>query len=427
MSQENSRKKRKTSKVTVNNDIEDATGGAERYGSEEKICTLLECVDDGDDHHLICGDCKKKVHYRCTELPYYELDRYVTKPGNRVYKCRGCANVSKRLQEIMSRYPNKALTQCKEVEELAIIMQGMKLDSKMNGNWKEELTKDRERANKLAEQVKICERMIKEHEENELQLKSQVSILQKEIDTHKAQFKFNPDFHLIENLETTIHDRLSRLGEDLKKELLDTLTKSMHEIRDENNKVAEDIKDVSKTYAETVKKNIQISSTIPTQIENANNLRVEENEQKKRALNVIVHGVAEFTGRDDEKEKHDRKFLKDLFDTLDRGLKFKSFSRIGTDESKKRPIKVSMNNEADKKMFMRSLSLLKDHEDFVGISITDDYTQSEREIIKKWRENAKIESDKLGKNAEYLIVARGNPKNRMFYKKIRKRRQGAQS
>ena len=186
----------KSQPTPADNTCEDA-----QENTQER-CSLTKCFDDGDQYHLRCKTCKQKVHYRCTQLPYYELERYLSS-SNRVHKCRNCSQVSDSLREIMSQYPRESLTRCKEVEELAIIMQGMNIDAEKNGNWKKELVKDKENVLKLEKEVEAFKALIKQHQDNERELQTQVNILKQEIDGHTEHVKFNPDYPLIKTLEAS--------------------------------------------------------------------------------------------------------------------------------------------------------------------------------------------------------------------------------
>ena len=68
---------------------------------------------------------------------------------------------------------------------------------------------------------------------------------------------------------------------------------------------------------------------------------------------------------------------------------------------------------------MRSLRNLKGKNEYKGISITDDYTVTEREMIKDYKTeakdlNAKKESD------DFFYCVRGTPKNGLYIKKVKK-------
>ena len=68
-----------------------------------------------------------------------------------------------------------------------------------------------------------------------------------------------------------------------------------------------------------------------------------------------------------------------------------------------------MKPKADKQKVMSRLNRLKGTSDeFGNISITDDYTQSERDIIKTWNERAK---EKSANDKTHVYKVRGDPKN----------------
>ena len=78
-------------------------------------------------------------------------------------------------------------------------------------------------------------------------------------------------------------------------------------------------------------------------------------------------------------------------------------------KSNKRPTKVTMKTKVDKQTIMSRLNRLKGTiDDFGKISITEDYTQSERDLIKSWTEKAKEKS--LNDNT-HVYKVRGDPKN----------------
>ena len=59
-------------------------------------------------------------------------------------------------------------------------------------------------------------------------------------------------------------------------------------------------------------------------------------------------------------------------------------------EGKSRPIKVVFNTEKEKRNLFGNLkALLKGIEKYQGVSISDDYTRAERDLIKAWAAQAK--------------------------------------
>ena len=151
----------------------------------------------------------------------------------------------------------------------------------------------------------------------------------------------------------------------------------------------------------------------------------EESEKKLRLCNLIIHGVAEASSNDKSKAKTlDDVFVTDLSGAiLVTAVTFKSVTRIGkTDLNKKRPIKVVLNNEADKNKIMTNLRNLKGLESFKGISVIEDYTINERRLVKDMSDKAKEYNDKESPDSNYIWRVRGSPKNGLIVKKLRKQR-----
>ena len=80
-----------------------------------------------------------------------------------------------------------------------------------------------------------------------------------------------------------------------------------------------------------------------------------------------------------------------------------------------------MKSETDKNKIMDNLKCLKDQETFIGLSVTDDYTISGRDLIKEWTEKAKVNNVNESPNSNYTWNVRGNPKNGLRLKNFLKR------
>ena len=101
----------------------------------------------------------------------------------------------------------------------------------------------------------------------------------------------------------------------------------------------------------------------------------------------------------------------------------KSVVRIGrADPTKKRPIKVAMENEEDKNKIISSLRNLKGQAAYQKISVSDDYTIAERQSIKEYSDKAKDNNAKEPVDSRFVWRVRGNPKNGLLIKKFLKYR-----
>ena len=112
---------------------------------------------------------------------------------------------------------------------------------------------------------------------------------------------------------------------------------------------------------------------------------VEENDQKARSCNIIIHGVVESTSESNNDAKISAEgFFTSLLETIGVAVTVKSVLRIRKlDRAKKRAIKVYLGSEVGKINIMKNLKNLKGNELYKGLSITEDYTVAEREMIRK--------------------------------------------
>lgn len=140
---------------------------------------------------------------------------------------------------------------------------------------------------------------------------------------------------------------------------------------------------------------------------------LELNDRKNRAQNLMLHGKKD--------ESSDIEFINAFLTQVgcDKS-NLKSIKRIGaTQPDRARPILVQLNTEEEKSKVMKNLRQLKDVQMFIGISVTEDYTLAEREMIKIYRTKAK-ELNEESKSSETIIRVRGCPKNGLFLKKVKK-------
>ena len=143
--------------------------------------------------------------------------------------------------------------------------------------------------------------------------------------------------------------------------------------------------------------------------------QLEEQRKRSKQSNIIIHGVPESEDTD-----HDTDFLNQLLD--DTGIDNEQelyVSRIGQTSKSNRPIKVVFKDSHEKRVFMQSLTKLKENEKYAKISITEDFTRTERELIKHWKNNAD-QKNRLEKNQNYVWRVRGSPRDSrgLYLKKI---------
>ena len=96
-------------------------------------------------------------------------------------------------------------------------------------------------------------------------------------------------------------------------------------------------------------------------------------------------------------------------------------TRLGKrEETKSRPIKIIMKSVEDKSFIMGNLGRLQNAPaEFKKISVTDDYTAEERQIIKNKLNEARNKTEAEG-NSVYVYKDRGTPKNGLILKRFKK-------
>ena len=145
-----------------------------------------------------------------------------------------------------------------------------------------------------------------------------------------------------------------------------------------------------------------------------------ENDRQRREMNIIVHGVKERTkNSEDRMIELDQTYVKELFSILGLTINAKSITRLGKldTDGKCRPLKLTMNSVEDKKSVMSRLSNLKSAEEqYKNISIKDDYTPSERELIRYKLKQAQEMNERMNTNSWKV---RKTPKNGLRIVKIR--------
>ena len=159
------------------------------------------------------------------------------------------------------------------------------------------------------------------------------------------------------------------------------------------------------------KKVLEVPKEIRKIIRNERNEeKVELMEKERRSSNFIIHGAEEFGATSEEIKEADTLFVNDILKHLRIKSKPVSVTRLGKiEKGKYRTLKIVMSNSENKEMVMANLNKLKGTGDTFGwISVTDDYTNMEREQIR----NKVTEAKELSKkNPNRIFKVRGEPKN----------------
>ena len=351
------------------------TDSLEESVSEDNVCTTDKCIDDKNKDRLICKSCNRYVHYLCSELPAYYIQRLINalkdnkkdKDGHR-FICSNCVNVSK---DLADKIPIRAA---------------------------------------LQRDIEHCENILKQNEVNTKEQEREFKKVHKEMKELKAKLKKDPALHTVEYLESKFEDKLLSVGKEIKESILE-------EIKN----ILPDEKSMPKTYAGAAAKHTEDS--IKKIVVRARNEEIEQqNDKKRRATNIIIHGVAEPTSKDTAQEE-DQQFVNQLIEDLKVRvpiLNIVKVTRIGKHaDGKTRPLKIVMSEEKHKETVFNNLSNLKQYPRYKGVGLTDDFTFAERELLKDWANKAKSKNESETDESVMWRV-RGSPKNGLFLKKFPK-------
>ena len=137
---------------------------------------------------------------------------------------------------------------------------------------------------------------------------------------------------------------------------------------------------------------------------------VEEKEKEKRINNFITHGLQEKGDNTDAIHTNDASTVEIFFKKINIQACPAKYTRLGKPmPDKTRPLKVEMNNNAERDMVMDNLKHLKGTEEELGrLSVRENLTQNERDQVKKFIDKAR--SRNVEDSSQYWVV-RGTPKN----------------
>ena len=81
-----------------------------RTSYQTSLCTHTECFSDEDQYKLECKPCKRLVHYKCSGLPPYQIQHFMTS-SYRKYTCVNCTEVQPYLSEIFTTLETTSMNQ----------------------------------------------------------------------------------------------------------------------------------------------------------------------------------------------------------------------------------------------------------------------------------------------------------------------------
>ena len=290
-------------------------------------CTLQECVITQQDGNTIeCINCGREVHIKCTRLPLYQLSLFLGK-NYRKYKCESCVVVPDNIKNMFKEISNGENASMIETAELRV----------------------------------------------------KVSELEKEIKEQERKFNEagNPDYDFQTKIENTIADNFKHIEEKLITKIDEMLPPN------QSNQTYASVTSTSNGSCEQLSRE-ETATNFRAIIREAKEAeQAEDLEQRRRVCNVILHGVPEKYIDNEKQKDENEKYIAFLFETLDLFALYRSFNRIGVKGDRARPIRLILRNDHEKDSLMGRLQNLKDMRD-LKLSITDDYTPSQRKVIKEW-------------------------------------------
>ena len=113
----------------------------------------------------------------------------------------------------------------------------------------------------------------------------------------------------------------------------------------------------------------------------------------------------------------DAHFVNQLLKDLNVNTQPNYVGRIGKESSSTRPIKIVFKDSHVKYRFMKRLKELKQHKRYSKLSITDNMTRMERDLVKGWKKKAD-ERNQRETNKDNVWRVRGSPREGLYLKKI---------
>ena len=336
------------------------------------ICTDVVCAQDQDENSLKCVKCERFVHYRCTNLPAYQI-QIIIKKRNYSFQCQNCVEVSKSLLELVPTRKVRS-QQLQSAKSLRL---------------------------KNIEQ----EKTIKTLKVNEQQYLGIIETQQAELTELKKKLQSDPTYHTLEYVEKKLEMKL----DEFQQNMLTT--------------IKQECSTAVKSYASVTKSSEESNSTesIIEAVKVAHKEEIADNQDKvKRAKNIIIYGVEEPT----EDAKRDEEWVKSLIKELRVKINMKRVARIGSTSSEKiRPIIVNLGSEDEKTKLFGNLKVLKGMEGYKGVSICEDLTPNQRKEIKALTDEVK---EKNADDSSVVYRVRGSAKNGFFIKKIKQQQKTQQ-
>ena len=411
---------------------------------KKKKCEFTSCTNDTEDALIKCNACEIWVCETCNDIPISKLKSVMNKCPGVYFVCKTCRELTIAMDPGTTEKMNeleKLVSSLQETEKT--LLEQIQSANRESGSLRARIKELEDQAvkseNQFMYQGKLIQHTRKELEKREADLTEQQNgnlSSQKKIDEIQAlldkktmeavqlegEFKklrnnSNPGSIADTNIEAILNKRLDKIENSIDRIITKKLEESMKGVTEIGEKIDEAITTNKKTFAQTVGGNV--TETLTTAFRDRQNQeRVNEAEREKRSTNLIVYGVSE--PNKESQKADDGAFVSALFEKIGVAHHPKEIIRLGPrNEDRARPVKLIMESENDKNTVLARLSNLKNAEDtFRKISIREDYTREEREMVRDMVKKAAEKND--AENTQEWKV-RGTPKTGLRLVKITKR------
>ena len=215
---------------------------------------------------------------------------------------------------------------------------------------------------------------------------------------------------LLTSMKNMLDKKVAQIETKFEKVIDKKLGEKMSVIQSLNEKIENNM-ETTVTENPSYAKVLQVPAEVRKIMEEArNDAKVERVEQEKRSQNFIIHGAEEVGDNADDINKNDAQYIQDILRKLTVSAEPESITRLGQPNDRKmRTLKIVMKSCEDKELVMGNLRKLKGTEEVFGkISVTHDYSNTDREKIKEFATKARLQGQQ---DPTRIYKVRGDPKN----------------
>ena len=433
-------------------------------------CTFAKCTDEDNAEMLTCLKCKGKYHYRCTELPPYQIMQFISE-GYTKYMCKSCIQVPDGLQKqctiendvvlenksdpikekhdlctqttttwetyerLTDKFDKLEDALHKKEEELQRVYvernkykhENMCLKQKIVTAEEHQVTlrkhietkdgllknlkKVKENGNK-GDENKILQQQILQLREQEVAMKKHLDKLQSKQNEEMSKLAESKSTNVSTDMTKLINERFDKIEKDIdqlvtQKILQHSPTAQVENLETKLDKVITN----HQSYASKLSNKLEANNLASIMKETKNNDLIQEKQREMRSSNLVIYGIHEASEDETILKEQDESFISGFLGTIGVFSEPKQITRLGKlDESKRqRPMKIIMNSPKEKELVMSRLPNLQTADDiYRKCSVRDDYTYEERQLIKEWVKKAEEKNNNENRNTWKV---RGTPKN----------------